>query len=64
MGTGREILREEEEKRERLREIEAGAEFFSDAVYGDEHSEDYWQRFLQTGSVADYLNYVARTYKG
>lgn len=64
MGIDRETLREEEEKREKLREIEAGAEFFSDAVYGDERSEDYWRRFLQTGSVSDYLSYAASTYKG
>ena len=64
MGIDRETLREEEEKRERLREIEAGAEFFSDAVYGDERSEDYWRRFLQTGSVSDYLKYAASTHKG
>ena len=63
MGIDRETLREEEEKRERLREIEAGAEFFSDAVYGDERSEDYWRRFLQTGSVSDYLKYAASTHK-
>lgn len=64
MGIDRETLREEEEKREKLREIEAGAEFFSDAVYGDERSEDYWRRFLQTGSVSDYLKYAAKTHKG
>ena len=64
MGIDRETLREEEEKREKLREIEAGAEFFSDAVYGDERSEDYWRRFLQTGSVSDYLKYAASTHKG
>lgn len=64
MGMDREALREEEERQQRLREIEAGEEFFSEAVYGDAHSEDCWRKFLQTGSVTDYLDYAASTYKG
>lgn len=64
MGTDRETYAEWEERKQKLREIEAGAEFFTDAVYGDERAEDYWRKFLQTGSVSDYLNYAASTYKG
>lgn len=60
MGRDRETL-QEEEKRVKVSEMEAGAEFFSDAVYGDEGAEDYWRRFLQTGKISDYLNYAART---
>jgi len=58
METDKDTLREEE-KKEKLRQIEAGREFFSDSVYGDLRAEDYWKRFLQTGSVSDYLKYTA-----
>ena len=61
MGRDRETLREEEIKKQRLQEMEAGTEFFSDAVYGEDGAEDYWRRFLQTGRISDYLNYAART---
>ena len=61
MGRDRETLREEEIKKQRLQEMEAGAEFFSDAVYGEDGAEDYWRRFLQTGKISDYLNYAAHT---
>lgn len=58
MGADSETL-PAEEKRERTNEMEAGAEFFTDAVYGDEKSEDCWRRFLHTGRISDYLEYVA-----
>jgi len=64
MGADRESYAEWEEKKQKLSEVEAGAEFFSDAVYGDERAEDYWKRFLQTGHISDYLNYAASTYRG
>ena len=63
MGIDRETYTEWEERREKLCQMEAGADFFAESVYGDERAEDYWRRFLQTGSVTDYLNYAASSEK-
>ena len=63
MGSDRNNYTEEEETMEKLRQMEAGAEFFAESVYGDDRAEDYWRRFLQTGSVTDYLNYAASNEK-
>ena len=58
MGADSEAL-PEEERRKRTSQMEAGAEFFAEAVYGDEHSEDCWRKFLHTGKISDYLEYAA-----
>ena len=58
MGADSETL-QEEERRTRAGQMEAGVEFFTDAVYGDDRSEDCWRRFLHTGKISDYLEYVA-----
>lgn len=63
MGSDRESYTEWEERREKLRQMEAGADFFAESVYGDDRAEDCWKRFLQTGSVTDYLNYAASNEK-
>ena len=59
MEPDRNTIRERRQEREHLYEMEAGREFFLGSVYGDGFAEDYWKRFLQTGSVLDYLNYTA-----
>ena len=56
MGADSGALPEEEK---RAREMEAGAEFFTEALYGDERAQDCWKRFLHTGKISDYLDYVA-----
>ena len=56
MGADSEALPEEEK---RARQMETGAEFFAEAVYGDERAEDCWRRFLHTGKISDYLEYAA-----
>lgn len=59
MGMNENAVPKRKENLERMHEMEAGQEFFAEAVYGNHRSEDYWRRFLQTGRVADYLNYTA-----
>lgn len=58
MGMDSEAL-PEEERWKRTSQIEAGAEFFTEAVYGDGRAEDCWRKFLHTGRISDYLEYVA-----
>ncbi len=48
-----------EERKEDRKRMEAGEEFLEESVYGDDTSHDYWQRFLQTGKISDYLSYAA-----
>ena len=45
------------EKNDTLQNMEAGKEFLNQ-VQKKEITEAYWQQFLQTGKVQDYLNYV------
>lgn len=59
MESDRTTLREAEKERERLHAMEAGREFFSEMLYGDGLADDYWKKFLQTGSISDYLKYTA-----
>ncbi len=47
-----------EEKKDRLPDMELGKEFLAQ-VQNKDVMPDYWQQFLQTGRVQDYLNYRA-----
>lgn len=59
MKMDRNTLWDEEERKEDRALIEAGEEFLEESLYGDDTSQDYWQRFLQTGKISDYLSYAA-----
>ena len=39
--------------------MELGRDMMPETLEGLDTAEDYWQRFMKTGSVADYLNYAA-----
>ena len=46
-----------EEKNHTLQTMELGKEFFEE-VKKEDMIKEYWQQFVQTGKVQDYLNYV------
>lgn len=46
-----------EEKNNTLQIMELGKEFLGE-VKKEDMIKEYWQQFIQTGKVQDYLNYV------
>ena len=46
-----------EEKNNILQTMELGKEFLGE-VEKEDIIKEYWQQFIQTGKVQDYLNYV------
>lgn len=46
-----------EEKNSTLHDMEIGKEFLAQ-IQEKEIANGYWEQFLQTGKVQDYLNYV------
>lgn len=61
MDYKKKALEIEKARKSKIKELEAGMEFYEEAVLGNGRSEDSWKRFLQTGKVEDYLDYTART---
>ena len=42
-------------------EMEVGEEFMPGQRLSEATANDYWQRFVKTGSISDYLNYTAHS---